>query len=1001
MSRLRHLLRRSPSGRGIGHPCREGRPRRSDVRREAYRAEVHGAVVVLFGAAVTLSTFARVSAAAAVTGAAAGTPPAVSERPAPSAIDRFGRFEVGVDVAPRPVNPFDPLEMAVQLVLRDPQRRTTTVDAYWFQDFDRSLDARNREVLTPRDAPYWKAAYAPTKPGLWLWRWEVTTPAARQVGDWHSLDVSDRAAGHGFLHVSARDARYLVYDDGTPYFAIGENVSCYDRRGTYTYDDVMDKLAARGETWIRVWMPACGMGIETADTGLGDYTNRLDHAWQLDHVLEAAAERGIAVQLVLLYHGELSTQINPTWDTNPYNAANGGPLATPKEFFTDPVARRFFAQRLRYIVARYGAYTSLEAWELWNEVDLTDGYDSATVAAWHQTMVALLRTIDAAHHPVTTSFAYFFNDPAVVEGAALDLVQQHFYSRSEFLSLFPDLAQVAVQFPRDRVAQYGRPALFAEIGVGSGADETLALDPEGIAVHDGLWAGPFGEAMGTGMPWWWRLVIDADPDRYYPMFGSVASFLRDVPWDREGFVASDPPVTTASGRAVRAHALVGDDLALLWVKDGDVRYYAPERVDVADARVALDALPGRWCAVWWDTWSGSWLQAAPVEGGPGRTLAVPPFAADTAVRLGRGPRCACEPECRPVCGDGRVGGSEQCDDGNTTDGDGCDATCHLEPEGVVIDGAAAPFSATTDTEGDGAIASDFIETTVTSPLPGRVTIDEGPRTAGTPSWFGFVTGAVEIAAPVASVQDPLRIDFLLDGSLAPFVGDVVWLRDGIPVPACSGSFGEASPDPCVWSSTHDGDDLHATLLTSTAGTWQAVRPLCDGGSVLAARPKIVATRVLTSREDDRLAVTADLTLPYPFEPPLAPQTYGFRLIVAGVTGTLLDQTLPGGEYADPPKAGWRTKARSGGTEWRYLDRAASPGTVTKAVVRDGWVRTPGLVRIVVRTAPGTLAGYPSTAPLGAAFVLDALAGQCGHLEFPGLPAPHCAFNAKGTTFVCR
>ncbi|MBV8760464.1 MAG: DUF4215 domain-containing protein [Deltaproteobacteria bacterium] len=31
-----------------------------------------------------------------------------------------------------------------------------------------------------------------------------------------------------------------------------------------------------------------------------------------------------------------------------------------------------------------------------------------------------------------------------------------------------------------------------------------------------------------------------------------------------------------------------------------------------------------------------------------------------------------------VCGDGHVGGTEQCDDGNTTSGDGCSSTCHAE-----------------------------------------------------------------------------------------------------------------------------------------------------------------------------------------------------------------------------------------------------------------------------------------------------------------------------------
>jgi cysteine-rich repeat protein len=34
-----------------------------------------------------------------------------------------------------------------------------------------------------------------------------------------------------------------------------------------------------------------------------------------------------------------------------------------------------------------------------------------------------------------------------------------------------------------------------------------------------------------------------------------------------------------------------------------------------------------------------------------------------------------------VCGDGVTHGDEECDDGNTSDGDCCDSTCHLEPSG--------------------------------------------------------------------------------------------------------------------------------------------------------------------------------------------------------------------------------------------------------------------------------------------------------------------------------
>ncbi len=559
--------------------------------------------------------------------------PTLNERRFTRRVDRYGRFTAGADVSPRPANPFDPAEQTVLVILRAPDGRRVSATAYWFQEYHRSL-TDGREVLTPVGTPYWKVRYTPDAPGVWRWHWVARSSGGVARGSTHVLHVRRRWANAGFLRVSPRDSRYLAHDDGSPYFAIGENLSWYDQRGTYAYDDWLDQLAAQEATWARLWMPAWAMGLEASDTGLGDYTRRLDRAWQLDHVMDAAAERGISIQLVLQYHGAFSTVFNSEWATNPYNAANGGPIATPAEFFTDPVARALFERRVRYVVARWGHATNLEAWELWNEVDLTDGYNSSAVAQWHREVATFIRSIDPAGHPITTSFAFFFNDPIVWRDSGLDLTQLHFYSQSGALTLFPDLARVVVDWPRDRYAETGRPVLFSELGVHSaGPAETVASDPEGIGVHDGLWAAAFGGSMGTAMPWWWDSVIAGEPTRYYPMFGSVATFLRDVPWDRAGFVVREPEVTTTRGRPVRAHLLAGDDFALLWVKDGGFRYDTPTRVSIDDAQVALDDLPGRWCAAWWNTWLGRWTSIASFDGGPGRRLTMPAFSADSAVRL--------------------------------------------------------------------------------------------------------------------------------------------------------------------------------------------------------------------------------------------------------------------------------------------------------------------------------------------------------------------------------
>jgi cysteine-rich repeat protein len=51
----------------------------------------------------------------------------------------------------------------------------------------------------------------------------------------------------------------------------------------------------------------------------------------------------------------------------------------------------------------------------------------------------------------------------------------------------------------------------------------------------------------------------------------------------------------------------------------------------------------------------------------------------------------CDANCTTTgCGNGRVTGSEQCDDGNTTPGDGCDASCQVETPAGCGNGAEDP-----------------------------------------------------------------------------------------------------------------------------------------------------------------------------------------------------------------------------------------------------------------------------------------------------------------------
>jgi hypothetical protein len=125
---------------------------------------------------------------------------------------------------------------------------------------------------------------------------------------------------------------------------------------------------------------------------------------------------------------------------------------------------------------------------------------------------------------------------------------------------------------------------------------------------------------------------------------------------------------------------------------------------------------------------------------------------------------------------------------------------------------------TTDGEGDGATADDPVETAVTHPNGGAISIREGPDAAAE---FGFIGQRVVLdVSPDATAADPLVITFLIDVSVIPAGQDhntIQVSKDGVAVPACTGA--GATPDPCVASRQAVGTDAQIVVRTSSASDW--------------------------------------------------------------------------------------------------------------------------------------------------------------------------------------
>ena len=168
------------------------------------------------------------------------------------------------------------------------------------------------------------------------------------------------------------------------------------------------------------------------------------------------------------------------------------------------------------------------------------------------------------------------------------------------------------------------------------------------------------------------------------------------------------------------------------------------------------------------------------------------------------------------------------DDQADADGDGTGDAC----EGITVGHVNGwePFG-----DGDGeASPGDRLQTTVTAPLAGVTSIEE---TNGSARQDGDVVHLpheviIHTSDRLASIYNPVVIDFRLDGSaLPPGVApdQLGIIRNGATVEPCTGAEGVATPDPCIASASRDGDDVVVTVLTSKASTWGFTVPApCSG-----------------------------------------------------------------------------------------------------------------------------------------------------------------------------
>ncbi|HOU55039.1 MAG TPA: hypothetical protein PLQ97_14010 [Myxococcota bacterium] len=413
----------------------------------------------------------------------------------PVSTGRRVEYEVRIDRSF--ADPNDDRQVHVRMGFwRDGDETPIPVEAFWMRPFRREETEDGGERWIEDGEASFRARFRARRPGTWRVAAEVTIPGegTSQV-ETQPLNVTGDEIDP-YVRRTVRDGRPALERDGRPFVPYGFNAGWMGPKGTGDYERWFARCSGG---FSRKWMTSFdGTALEWlagadggAYEGLGRYNQKA--AARLDRILELAESQGVALQLVFQQHSQFQTTHWSSWEQNPWNAANGGPCQASMEFFTNPDVVDGFDRRMRYLVARYGDSPAILAWELWNEVDLIEGYDPAIVSRWSRERVSLLRQWDPYGHLVTTSYALpaFSDQDWDFEG--YDLVQLHTYLKSYW---------DALEVFAGPLLAYGKPVVVGEFGIDY-LGEANRRDQEAVHLVNGtLWSVMLGYTGGV-MSWWW------------------------------------------------------------------------------------------------------------------------------------------------------------------------------------------------------------------------------------------------------------------------------------------------------------------------------------------------------------------------------------------------------------------------------------------------------------------------------------------------------------------
>lgn len=490
--------------------------------------------------------------------------------PSGSTVEKWEKFEIGISLPKemedrvtgfiqkirgvKGINPFDPDQLNIEAVFTGPDNTTRTIYGFYLNDFK-----SNETEWEQKPTEYkFRVRFAPNQIGRWTTEIHVKADGTQlYLGKIDFNCIAGKSKGTLLCsNTKIPSSKYLTFSETKEtFFAVGLNLVWTDLikinpNDQKKYTKWIDQLSQNGGNYIQLSSLPFTHGVEWES--LGDYSGRMQQAWEFDYLLDYCHKKGIYVNLLTLIHDEFMTNPNMWihqsnhWSNNPYNKNKNGGLTnanTPDEFFTDDKCKLLFKKRLRYILSRYGYSTNLAVLELLSEVDnAMEGYKEKTAEGakkkanfkkWFNEMKSYIEN-DLGYAEKLVSVSYTQNDQSeeIEKGVFTDadLILLHFYGRGRFTNYTNRYNQHIYKFSKNENTKF-KPIIFDEMGanVFPGLDRSSDL-----TFHLNLWATSFMGCYGTGQNWWWENAILLKG--YETNFRGLSNFLGGENFAAKNFV---------------------------------------------------------------------------------------------------------------------------------------------------------------------------------------------------------------------------------------------------------------------------------------------------------------------------------------------------------------------------------------------------------------------------------------------------------------------------------